>query len=255
MIPHGDYGRYQYWEELHAKVDARATIEDYQAREQWSESLKDDFNVLPRLARKAGWARFESSVELGCGWGTYTLSLARAGMLGEIWLLDISVSALKGTRKVFESFGYLPFLIQGEIHDLPLKDRAFEVSLSGGLYEHFVGEEQRALVGENLRICRKLLCQVPEGSLAYWAYRKFFTWWWGNWPFGFEAPLKRRRLRELYVQRGSKILAWDYNNLVTALWGRLARRFAAFASFSLRPFFFYLFRHDVAVAVDATGRG
>src|SRR5262245_41080175 len=83
MIPKGDYKRYAYWETMHSQVDTKATIDEYHSRDRWAPSLKDDYYVLPRLARKAGWSLFESALELGCGWGTYTLSLARAGMLKE----------------------------------------------------------------------------------------------------------------------------------------------------------------------------
>jgi hypothetical protein len=255
MIPKGDYGRYAYWEELHQGVDAASTLQAYEKRFKLPASALDAAFVLPRLSRKAGWGPYASSLELGCGWGTYTLSLAQAGLLKEIWLLDISVSALKGTQKVFRHFGHEPFLLQGEIHHLPFKDKAFEVSLSGGLYEHFVDAEQEQLVEENCRISRKILTELPEGSLAYWIYRKFFTWWWGKWPFGFEVPLSRKRLRFLYERAGARIKAWDYHNLATAALFAFSGRAPFLRPLAgLRPFFFYLLRHDVAAAVETAKR-
>jgi hypothetical protein len=214
----------------------------------------DSLLCLPRLSRKAGWKSFSSSVELGCGWGIYSLSLAKAGMLREIWLLDISVSALKGTQSVFKHFGFEPFLLQGEIHQLPFHNAAFEMSLSGGLYEHFVGEEQIQLVHENCRVSQKVLNEIPVGSFAYWIYRKFFTWWWGQWPFGFEVPLSRPGLKALYENEGMTVRAWDYHNLATAGLGALGDRAAIFRPLAAwRPFFFYLFRHDLCVAVERKG--
>jgi hypothetical protein len=256
MIPKGDHGRYAYWETLHAGVNAQEAIDTYARRFAFPPQAVDAEFCLPRLSRKAGWGPFADSVELGCGWGIYSLSLAKAGLLKEIWLLDISVSALKGTQKVFRHFGFEPFLLQGEIHHLPFRDKAFEVSLSGGLYEHFVGEEQQQLVSENCRISRRVLTQLPESTLVYWIYRKFFTWWWGTWPFGFEVPLRRGRLRELYEAAGGTVVAWDYHNLGTAALFMVSERVKALDWLAgFRPFFFYLFRHDVAVAVEAEDRG
>jgi hypothetical protein len=256
MIPKGDMQRYAYWEKLHSEVSAQDTIAIYDRRFGFPPATVDAEFCLPRLSRKAGWGTFASSVELGCGWGIYSMSLAKAGLLKEIWLLDISVSALKGTQQVFRHFGFEPFLLQGEIHHLPFADKAFEVSLSGGLYEHFVGDEQQQLVDENCRISSKILTELPESTVTYWIYRKFFTWWWGKWPFGFEAPLTRKRLRELYSASGAHIVAWDYHNLGTAVLFMVAERFNSLSwMVGFRPFFFFPLRHDVAVAVDAAKRG
>ena len=256
MIPKGDMARYAYWEKMHSQVDVQDSIVIYDRRFGFPQKVRDAVFCLPRLSRKAGWNSFSSSVELGCGWGTYTLSLAKAGLLRQIWLLDISVSALKGTLKMYRHFGFEPFLLQGEIHHLPFSDKAFELSLSGGLYEHFIGDEQQQLVDENCRISRKLLTELPESTLTYWIYRKFFTWWWGNWPFGFEVPLSRGRLREVYEKAGARIVAWDYHNLGTALLFMIAERFPSLSRLAaFRPFFFFPLRHDVAVAVESKPRG
>jgi hypothetical protein len=255
MIPKGDYSRYAYWEKLHAGVGAKETVAKYRLRFGMDKQFLDNYFCLPRITRKAGWGPYASSLELGCGWGIYSMSLAQAGLIKDIWLLDISTSALKGTQQVFRAFGYDPYLIQADIHALPFKDKAFDVSLSGGLYEHFVGEEQQALVDENCRISRKILNELPEGSLTYWIYRKFFTWKWGGWPFGFEVPLSRSRLKELYEKAGARILAWDYHNLVSALLLVQAEKRPWLQRLTWRPFFLYALRHDVVVAVDTAKAG
>jgi hypothetical protein len=255
LVPKGDMARYAYWETLHASVDLKKQVALYERRFAYPQGALDEMFCLPRLSRRAGWGPYASSLELGCGWGIYSLSLAKAGLLNEIWLLDISVSALKGAQAAFRHFGFQPFLIQGEIHRLPFQDAAFEVSLSGGLYEHFVGAEQEALVAENCRISRKVLNELPVGSLAYWIYRKFFTWWWGNWPFGFEQPLSRRRLGFLYENAGAKVRAWDYYNLGTAAMLAASERLGALRPLlAFKPFFFYLLRHDLCVAVECRVR-
>ncbi|HTB33312.1 MAG TPA: methyltransferase domain-containing protein [bacterium] len=252
MIPKGDLSRYAYWEKMHSAVDADAVIEAYRRSFGQRQAFVETYYCMPRISRRLGWT-YRDSVELGCGWGVYSMSLARAGMVKDVWLLDISRSAMRGTAKVFKAFGIQPFMIQGEIHSLPFKDGAFDLSLSGGLYEHFVGQEQQDLVTENCRVSKRVLCQVPEGSLAYWIYRRLVTLKMGKWPFGFEVPLQRRRLRELYEAGGAKVLAWDYHNLASAVLFSQARKRPWLQAFSWRPAPLYLLRHDAVLAAE-TGR-
>jgi hypothetical protein len=252
MIPKGDLSRYAYWETMHSAVDPDAVVEAYRRSFGRRQAFVETYYAMPRLSRRMGWT-YRDSVELGCGWGVYSMSLARAGMVKDVWLLDISLSAMRGTGKVFQAFGIKPFMIQGEIHSLPFKDGAFDLSLSGGLYEHFVGQEQQDLVKENCRVSKRVLCQVPEGSLAYWIYRRLVTWKMGKWPFGFEVPLTRRRLRWLYEAAGAKVLAWDYHNLASAVLFYQARKHPWIQALSWRPAPFYLLRHDAVLAAE-TGR-
>ncbi len=249
MIPKGDLSRYAYWEKMHSEVSAEQVITAYRRSFSYPQSFVETYYALPRISRRLGW-RYRDSIELGCGWGVYSMSLARAQMVDQVWLLDISISAMKGTHKVYKAFGLKPFLIQGEIHSLPFQDDAFDVSLSGGLYEHFVGQEQVDLVAENCRISRRVLCQVPEGSLAYWVYRKLVTWKLGHWPFGFEVPLSRARLRELYEGAGTRIRAWDFHNLFSAIVFAQARKRAWMSKLAWRPWALYLLRHDAVLAAD-----
>jgi hypothetical protein len=249
MIPQGDLSRYAYWEDLHKNIDVEGMVALYRRRYAYPQAFQDSYYALPRLCRRLGWS-FAESLELGCGWGTYSMSLAQSGLTRQLWMLDISLSALKGTRQVFRQLGFEPFLIQGEIHHLPFKDRAFEVSLSGGLYEHFVGDEQQALVAENCRISQRVLNELPESTLAYWAYRKILTWHWGRWPFGFEVPLTRARLRGLYSSAGMQIRGWDRHDLATAALFVAGERWPWLRRFTWRPGIFHIFRHDVVVAVE-----
>lgn len=247
MIPKGDYSRYAYWEKIHARHSPAQIVEIYKRRFAYREGFLLSYYSMPRLARKLGW-KAKDSIELGCQWGSNSLSLHRFGLTGEVWLLDISVTALKGALAFFREFGVTPYAMQGEIHGLPFKDEAFELSLSGGLYEHFVGQEQEDLIAENCRISRKVLCQVPESSLAYKIYRKLVEWKFGEWPFGFEVPVSYSRLKSLFEKAGDVVLKRDYHNLASAGMMVLGERWKVFQRFGFRPFFFFLFRHDAVIA-------
>ncbi len=249
LIPRGDYSRYAYWEKMHSQTSPAEITALYKRRFQYSPSFLLKYYAMPRLALRLGW-KGEDSVELGSQWGSNSLVLHRFGLTRQVWLLDISRPALRGALAFFDAFGVMPFAVQGEIHGLPFKDRAFDLSLSGGLYEHFVGQEQEALVAENTRVSKRVLCQVPEDSMAYRIYRRLVEWHFGKWPFGFEVPVSRLRLRQLFSKAGGKIAREDYHNLASAVMMVAGERWAWARALAVRPFFFYFFRHDAVVAVE-----
>lgn len=250
LIPKGNLSRYAYWEALHRGIQSDAVAAIYKRRFAFSDDFLAIYYATPRLARKMDWA-FEDALELGSGWGSYSLCLWRFGRLKQPWLFDISATALKGARKVYRAFGVEPFLVQGEIHDLPFTDKAFAGSLSGGLFEHFVGDEQEKLVAENCRISRRVLCQAPESSLAYWFMRSVVSALNGfKWPYGFEVPLRRSRFRELFAKAGGRIRAWEFNNLASAMILRAGDRWPLFRAWTWRPSLWWLLRYDTVVAVE-----
>lgn len=249
LIPRGDYSRYAYWEKLHATTSPESITAIYKRRFTYAEKGLLNYYAMPRVAKSLGW-KVKDSIELGAQWGSNSLVLQRFGIAREIWLLDISVVALRGALAFYAQFGKPPFCVQGEIHGLPFKDGAFGLSLSGGLYEHFVGEEQERLVAENVRISQKVLCQVPESSLAYWLYRGLVTVIKFGWPFGFERPLFYRRLKRLYEEGGATVLRRDWHNLASALLMVLGEKYPWLQRFTVRPGIFFLLRHDAVIAAQ-----
>lgn len=254
LIPRSDYSRYAYWEKLHSGYRAETIVALYQRRFSYSDPFLLSYYAMPRLVRKLGW-RAEESLELGCQWGSNSLTLHRLGGTERVWLLDISVTALKAAVGVFKHFDVTPFAVQAEIHHLPFKDAAFDLTLSGGLYEHFIGEEQAQVVAENCRVSRRVLCQVPESSAAYWIYRRLYSWYKGGWPFGFEVPVTWSRLKSLFVRGDFRLSARGWHDLVSAARMVAADRCSWVRAFSARPWFFFLFRHDAVIAVERKAPG
>lgn len=245
LLPKGDYSKYTYWDGIYTGPEA--VIEFYSKRFSYGDKFLLNYYVMPALAKKLNWIA-KDSVELGCGWGTNSLALKRFGLTGDIWLVDISPAALKGAVKVHDSFGSKVYPVQADIHRLPFANRAFDVSLSGGLYEHFVGAEQEELIKENCRISSKVMCQIPEKNLTYAIYRAVYTFIKGKWPFGFEVPVTKKELKRLFEKAGCVIAGWEYNNLATAVFIKLADSWPVFKSITFRPFFFKLFAHDAVIA-------
>jgi hypothetical protein len=250
LIPRGDYSRYAHWEKLHSTVRADDVAALYQRRFTYAEDFLLSYYAMPRLARRLGW-RAEESMELGCQWGSNSLTLHRFGIAKKVWLLDISVVALKAALQFFGQFGVKPYALQAEIHQLPFNDGAIGLTLSGGLYEHFVGEEQEQVVAENCRVSQRVLCQVPESSAAYWVYRRLYSAWKGGWPFGFEVPLPWRRLHALFTRPPFKMAGRDWHDLPSAARMIAGERWAWARALTLRPaWLLYPFRHDAVIAVE-----
>ena len=246
MLPEGDYGKYSYWDKNYA--DASGIISSYEMRFKYTDKFLLNYYIMPALALKLGWNE-NDMIELGCGWGTNALAMSKFGITSETWILDISMPALKGAVKVHAHFGKKVFPVRADIHRLPFKDNAFGISISGGLYEHFVGEEQAALVRENSRISRKVLCQVPSDTPIYWIYRWMITLMnKGKWPFGFENPIKREKLASLYSACGVKITGYDYGNLATAAIVGAADVNPGFGKFDMKPFFYRFFEHEFVLS-------
>jgi hypothetical protein len=249
LIPRGDYSRYAHWEKMHSAYSTEFIAALYRRRFAFSDAFLLSYYAMPRLARKLGW-NAEESLELGCQWGSNSLTLHRLGATQRVWLLDISVHALKSAVRFFRIFGVTPYAIQAEIHQLPFKDSSMELTISGGLYEHFVGEEQEQVVAENCRVSRKVLCQVPESSAAYWIYRRLYTLLKSGWPFGFEVPVSWSRLRSLFVRKPFVLAGRDWHDLPSAARMLIGERWAWARMFTVRPILFYLFRHDAVIAVE-----
>jgi hypothetical protein len=254
MLPAGVEKRYRHWADLHKAVDYSGVTRLFRRRFQYPESFLLTYHRMAALGRKAG-LNGQTTLELGAGSGSYTLSLAHFGMVKESWLLDISLESLLGARRVFLEFGLNPFLIQADIHRLPFRDSAFDLTLSGGLMEHFVGADQEQVVAENCRVSRRVFCQVPASTFAYWTMRKLLTWWWGKWPFGFEVPLEAGRLEALYRGAGAVPVAWDFSNLASALVFVGGNRAAWLRNWRWRPASWRAFKVDDILLAAVPSKG
>jgi ubiquinone/menaquinone biosynthesis C-methylase UbiE len=81
--------------------------------------------------------KFKRSLEVGSGTGSYSLILKKLGLVEEVYLFDWSEESLKLAKKLFEHYGEKAHFIQGDAKNLPFKDNFFDLTLSGGLLEHF----------------------------------------------------------------------------------------------------------------------
>ncbi len=153
----------------------------------------------------------ESSIELGCGSGAFSLVLKKTGMVNEVTLIDYSRAALEAARALFGHFKESCNLVHADIKSAPFEQKGFELALSGGVIEHFRTEENRLdCLTAHLEIAKVAFVQAPVSSPCYWLSRIVFTAFNRGWPFGFEKPATLRELRRLAMRADAKILDHDH---------------------------------------------
>jgi 2-polyprenyl-3-methyl-5-hydroxy-6-metoxy-1,4-benzoquinol methylase len=107
-------------------------------------------------------------IEVGAGRSTNALLYALAGATATV--IDISPKALELSRERFAEHGLAVHTIEADVFDLPDELRSsFDVSMSFGLCEHFLGERRSGVVAAPLELLRPrggALINVPRRSTA-----------------------------------------------------------------------------------------
>jgi 2-polyprenyl-3-methyl-5-hydroxy-6-metoxy-1,4-benzoquinol methylase len=157
-----------------------------------------------------------SVVELGAGRGLNALLYAQRG--ARVTLLDLSTLVLEQARELFAARGLEVETLEGDVFGLPEGVRGrFDVSMSFGLCEHFLGDRRAAVVAAHLEAVR-------PGGLAFLGVPNrlapFYRLWMqtlkarGTWPLGTEEPFSARELEGLARRAGGEPLRPAYGSFV-----------------------------------------
>lgn len=241
----GESDRYDYWDGEWERTSFEAT------RTRLERMLADPSHLeayypLVRLARRNSLKDLKS-LEVGCGCGSYSLILKKVGIISEPTLLDISQPGLDLAEKLFASFGEKCQTIRGDAMNLPFADGGFDVVLSGGLLEHFKPDEQQKIVHEQCRVGKKVLCQVPASTPAYWKMRILLTVRYLGWRWGWEKPMSLDQLQALFAAENFKIVDKDFHNLFSAGFLLFFPQYYNCIPQPLRDLLKFVSRHEVSV--------
>jgi uncharacterized protein YbaR (Trm112 family) len=173
-------------------------------------------------------AKFTNSIEIGSGTGSYSLLLKKLNLVKNAILIDSSISALKISKALFENLNVPACHIHANGLDLPFVSKSFDISLSGGLIEHFKGEEQTRLISEHCRVGKTVICQVPTQSFFYWLQRAGITMLNGKWPFGYEKPISLKQLDALFRESNFVLSSHNYHDFITMALFRLSYKIKFF---------------------------
>jgi SAM-dependent methyltransferase len=148
------------------------------------------------------------AIEIGAGRGLNALLFARRG--ADVTLLDRSPVALEQARRLFGEHALPVTLREADLFELPPDLLgSFDVSMSYGLCEHFLGERRQRVVAAHLEVLRAgglALLGVPNRySPVYRLWMKALTAR-GSWPLGTEVPFSPSELAGLARAAGGEPL-------------------------------------------------
>lgn len=158
-------------------------------------------------------------IEIGAGRGTNAAIYAKRG--AHVTLLDNLPLPLEQAREAFAAWELEAEMVVGDAFGPPPELLgAFDVSMSFGLCEHFVGRERRAIVAAHLALLRPggiAFIGVPNRLAP--AYRLWMAMLkqTGSWPFGTEEPYTAGELARLARAAGGEPLAASYGSFVHSL--------------------------------------
>jgi SAM-dependent methyltransferase len=135
-------------------------------------------------------------IELGSGRGLNGLLYARRG--AEVTLLDNSSLPLAQAEELFRAAGTSFEPVQADVFELPEPlPGTFDVAMSFGLCEHFLGDRRRRVIAAHLELVR-------PGGLAFLGvpnrHAPVYRLWMatlkrrGTWPLGTEEPFSPSEL-------------------------------------------------------------
>jgi 2-polyprenyl-3-methyl-5-hydroxy-6-metoxy-1,4-benzoquinol methylase len=170
--------------------------------------------------RLGGFAGLRA-IEIGAGRGLNGLLYARRG--AEVTLLDRSPLVLEQAQALASALALRFEPVAADVLDVPRElEGAFDVSMSFGLCEHFVGEERARVVAAHLELVR-------PGGVAFLGVPNrlapFYRLWMGvlkargTWPLGTEEPFSVAELAQLARQAGAEPLPATYGSFVASAVG------------------------------------
>ncbi len=143
--------------------------------------------------------------------------MKKLGFAKKVYLLDWSEESIKLTKALFKKYKENGNFIVGDTKNLPFKDKTFDLVFSGGLLEHFKENDTLRILSEQKRVSKYILTQVPISTPAYWIFRILITLIKFGWPFGYEKPMNKEKLMEMYKKQNIEIIDDDYHDLLTAI--------------------------------------
>lgn len=172
-------------------------------------TVEKDIYQVAKEERLIRWQRMEamilerfggfeglSVIEVGAGRGTNAALMAQRG--ASVAILDYSEGALERSRRLFDAMELPADMILANALDLPADLRGrYDVSMSFGLAEHFLGEQRRAILDAHFQLLKNngiTFISVPNAHNPPYRLHKWITERTGRWAVGEEYPFSRREL-------------------------------------------------------------
>ncbi len=197
----------------------------------WANPVSSAHNSL-RLAKEergVRWQRLEQIVldrcgsfedlnviEIGAGMGTNAALMAERG--AKVTVLDYSPKAIERAKQFFQGMGLPATFVLQDALALPEELLGqYEVSMSFGLAEHFLGPPRIRIIRAHLDLLRPgglTFVSVPNKNNLPYRLHKWITERTGAWAVGEEYPFTRNELEEIARQ----LPIADYGFFGDCLW-------------------------------------
>ncbi len=156
-------------------------------------------HVVNRLERAFGGIAGLKTIELGCGRGDLSVLLAQHG--ATVTLLDQSQRALEEAKYRFKRLGLSAEFVSGDmLGSLAEHTGAYDVAVSLGVTEHFVGDERRQVTAAHYNVLKPngmAMISVPHAWCLPYRCWKFYLERRGWWPYGQEIPYSKREIKSI----------------------------------------------------------
>lgn len=143
-------------------------------------------------------------IEVGAGRGTNAALFAKRG--ANVTVLDYSETALQRSQQFFDRIGYSATTVHGNALELsPNLIESFDVALSFGLTEHFLGQQRLQINQAHFDLVRPggmVFIAVPHRNNPPYRLFKFIAERTGRWGVGEEYPYSRAEFRTICEQIG-----------------------------------------------------
>jgi SAM-dependent methyltransferase len=182
-----------------------------------AESRTPRWRAQERLVRER-FGSFQGlrAIELGAGRGLNALLYAQRG--ADVTLLDESELALEQARHLFDAYGLGFTPVVADAFHPPVG--AFDVSMSFGLCEHFLGDRRAAIVRAHLDVLRPggiAFLGVPNRLAPAYRLWMGLLKTRGTWTLGTEEPFGAGELAGLARRAGGRPLEPAYGSFVGSL--------------------------------------
>jgi 2-polyprenyl-3-methyl-5-hydroxy-6-metoxy-1,4-benzoquinol methylase len=174
----------------------------------WTDTIKEqDLFNLKKEENSIRWQRIEkiilkefkefrglNVIEVGAGSGTNALLFAKRG--AKVTILDYSKNAIKRSKEFFDRHNCEADYLFADALNLPKNlERKYDIAISFGLAEHFIGEKRKRIIKSHFNLIKKnglVLISVPNKYNFPYRMNKFISELIGTWKFGEEYPFSRK---------------------------------------------------------------
>ncbi|MEW6723989.1 MAG: methyltransferase domain-containing protein [Bacillota bacterium] len=174
----------EFWNNHWAQLD----LSSYNQRDPLS------YEILQALLDILDQTRGKKVLEAGSGSGKVSMWLGQLG--AEPTLVDYAPSAAELARRAFATRRLQGQFLVGDIRQLPLPDKTFDLAWNAGVLEHMSSQDQTAALREMARVTRSggaILVMSPNAACFPYRLGKYWAEANETWAWGDEQPVVTHR--------------------------------------------------------------